>query len=38
MRRLIDLPVSVVHGGHGESFDGQRMREIARGYLDRVQP
>jgi glyoxylase-like metal-dependent hydrolase (beta-lactamase superfamily II) len=34
MRRLIDLPISVVHGGHGESFDGQRMREIARGYLE----
>jgi glyoxylase-like metal-dependent hydrolase (beta-lactamase superfamily II) len=37
MRRLIDLPVRVVHGGHGESFGRQRMVEIARAYLERTQ-
>ena len=26
MARIVDLPVRVVHGGHGESFDGARMR------------
>jgi glyoxylase-like metal-dependent hydrolase (beta-lactamase superfamily II) len=35
MRRLLDLPVRIVHGGHGASFDAQRMQEIARNYLDR---
>lgn len=35
MRRLLDLPASVVHGGHAESMDGPRMREIARDYLRR---
>ena len=35
MRRLIDLPVRVVHGGHGESFGEARLKEIARDYLDR---
>lgn len=33
MRRLADLDVRVVHGGHGPSFDGKRMREIALGYI-----
>ena len=33
MRRLLDLDVSVVHGGHGPSFDGPRMRGIARDYI-----
>jgi glyoxylase-like metal-dependent hydrolase (beta-lactamase superfamily II) len=36
MTRLLDLPVSVVHGGHGPSFGQQRMREIARYYLRRT--
>ena len=33
MRRLIDLDVRVVHGGHGPSFGKKRMDEIARGYI-----
>jgi glyoxylase-like metal-dependent hydrolase (beta-lactamase superfamily II) len=35
MRRLLDLPVRIVHGGHGESFGDVRLKEIAREYLDR---
>lgn len=35
MRRLLDLPVRVAHGGHGPGFGRERMREIARDYLDR---
>ena len=35
MRRLIELPVRVVHGGHDPSFDGSRLRTLAREYLDR---
>lgn len=35
MRRLLDLPVRLGHGGHGPSFDGGRMREIASSYLRR---
>ena len=36
MRRLIDeVDARVVFGGHGEPFDGPRMREIARNYLER---
>lgn len=37
MRRLLDLPVSIGHGGHGPSFDGKRMREIASAYLRRTE-
>lgn len=33
MRRLLDLPIRIGHGGHGPSFSRQRMREIAAGYL-----
>ena len=33
MARIIDLPVRVAYGGHGESFSGERMREIARRYI-----
>jgi len=37
MRRLIDeVDARIVFGGHGEPFDGERMREIARGYLART--
>jgi glyoxylase-like metal-dependent hydrolase (beta-lactamase superfamily II) len=36
MQRLIDLDVTVVHPGHGDSFDGARLREIASAYLERV--
>jgi glyoxylase-like metal-dependent hydrolase (beta-lactamase superfamily II) len=34
MLRLTTLPVRIVHGGHGDSFDGRRMHEIAQDYLD----
>lgn len=37
MRRLLtDVDVSAVHGGHGPGFGQARMREIARGYLERT--
>jgi glyoxylase-like metal-dependent hydrolase (beta-lactamase superfamily II) len=36
MQRLIDLDATVVHPGHGDSFDGARLREIASAYLERV--
>lgn len=35
MRRLVDLPIRIGHGGHGPSFDRERMRAIAKNYLDR---
>lgn len=35
MQRILDLPVSSGHGGHGPAFDGARMRQIAHEYLDR---
>ncbi len=34
MARIVDLPVRIAHGGHGESFSGERMREIARRYIE----
>lgn len=34
MKRIYDLPVRVVHGGHYPSFDGKRYRELIRKYLD----
>jgi glyoxylase-like metal-dependent hydrolase (beta-lactamase superfamily II) len=36
LKRLLELPVSVVHAGHDESFGRDRLREIAREYLDRL--
>jgi glyoxylase-like metal-dependent hydrolase (beta-lactamase superfamily II) len=33
MKRLLDLPVSQVYPGHGESFGQDRLRELARDYL-----
>jgi len=33
MKRILDLPVQVVHGGHFPSFDGARYRELIRDYL-----
>jgi glyoxylase-like metal-dependent hydrolase (beta-lactamase superfamily II) len=34
MERLVrEIDPRIVYGGHGEPFDGKRMREIARGYL-----
>jgi glyoxylase-like metal-dependent hydrolase (beta-lactamase superfamily II) len=35
MRRLLELPVEVVHGGHDPSFGRPRLHEIAGGYLAR---
>jgi glyoxylase-like metal-dependent hydrolase (beta-lactamase superfamily II) len=37
MARILELPVRMAYGGHGEPFDGQRLREIARDYIERVQ-
>ena len=34
MKRIHDLPVRVVHGGHFPSFDGARYRELIRAWLD----
>ena len=34
MKRLLKLPVRVVHGGHFPSYDGTRHREIIRSWLD----
>jgi len=34
MKRIHDLPVRVVHGGHFPSFDGARYRQLIRAYLD----
>lgn len=33
MHRLLALDIDIVHPGHGESFDGARLRELAGGYL-----
>lgn len=35
MERLLALDVDVVHPGHGPSFDGRRLHEIARAYVAR---
>ncbi|MEM7599601.1 MAG: MBL fold metallo-hydrolase [Pseudomonadota bacterium] len=34
MMRLYDLPVRVVHGGHFDSYDGSRHRQIIEDWLD----
>ncbi len=34
MKRIRDLPVRVVHGGHFPSFDGARYRELIRVWLE----
>jgi len=34
MKRLRELPVNVVHGGHDESFGRDRLIEIADGYIE----
>ena len=34
MKRLYDIPVRVVHGGHYASFDGERHRTLIRRWLD----
>jgi glyoxylase-like metal-dependent hydrolase (beta-lactamase superfamily II) len=33
MRRLLELPVRTVHGGHGPSMGPERHREVIRGWL-----
>jgi len=33
MKRILDLPVRLVHGGHFPSFDGERYRALIRQYL-----
>jgi len=35
MQRLEHLPARVVHAGHDPSFDGARLRHLARAYLQR---
>jgi glyoxylase-like metal-dependent hydrolase (beta-lactamase superfamily II) len=35
MRRLETLPARVVHAGHDPSFDGRRLKSLARAWLDR---
>jgi glyoxylase-like metal-dependent hydrolase (beta-lactamase superfamily II) len=34
MQRIADLPVRIACGGHGEAFGRERMREIARRYVE----
>src|SRR5690349_25098204 len=36
MQFLADLDVSVVHPGHGHSFDRTRLRQLAETYLQRA--
>ncbi|MBT7145719.1 MAG: MBL fold metallo-hydrolase, partial [Rhodospirillales bacterium] len=33
MKRIMELPVRVVHGGHFPSFDGEKYRALIRLYL-----
>lgn len=35
MRRLLDLPVKIVHPGHNDSFDWRRLRSICKHYIER---
>jgi glyoxylase-like metal-dependent hydrolase (beta-lactamase superfamily II) len=37
LKRLRELPVRAVHGGHEPSFDGDRLIEIIDDYLNRWQ-
>jgi glyoxylase-like metal-dependent hydrolase (beta-lactamase superfamily II) len=34
MKRILDLPVRLVHGGHFPSFGGERYRALIREYLE----
>ena len=34
MARIVELPARVAYGGHGEGFSGERMRAIARRYIE----
>lgn len=38
MRRLSEMDVRIVYGGHGQPMSGKRMQQIAREYLDRPFP
>lgn len=38
MRLLLELDVAMVHPGHDHSFDGDRMCELAEGYLRKRAP
>jgi glyoxylase-like metal-dependent hydrolase (beta-lactamase superfamily II) len=38
MERLIDMPVTAVHGGHEPSFGRDRLRALCRAYLERRRP
>ena len=33
MKRILDLPVRVIHGGHFPSFDGKRYRDLIAAFL-----
>ncbi|RVU34810.1 MBL fold metallo-hydrolase [Hwanghaeella grinnelliae] len=33
MKRILDLPVRVIHGGHFPSFDGEKYRDLIRAFL-----
>ena len=33
MRRLLDLPVRIVHGGHDDSFGRERLHELIDQYV-----
>ena len=37
MARILELSVRIAYGGHGEPFDGARMRAIAADYLRRTE-
>ena len=37
MERLLGLPVSVVHAGHDPSFGRERLRELVRAYLGKLE-
>jgi glyoxylase-like metal-dependent hydrolase (beta-lactamase superfamily II) len=37
MARIAEFPVRMAYGGHGEPFDGGRMRQIAEAYIRRAQ-
>ena len=34
MKRIYDLPIRVVHGGHFPSFDGEQYRQLIRAFLE----
>jgi glyoxylase-like metal-dependent hydrolase (beta-lactamase superfamily II) len=38
LRRLLDLPVRVVHAGHDPSFDRRRLMALAKSYLEPAGP